>query len=839
MNYEAFLKEKERVECLSVQEQKDFYAKVLEEEQKESGVRMQAYFEYASLYYFEGDFRKAREVLEPFAISYQSYEYIPFMIKCFNLMGVASQCEGEYVLSRYFYKLALKIVEEHKELHYYAYEYNNIALTYIVEHNYEQAYKYILKAEKWLAYTDKKMGAIIYLNKSDIYNHFDQLDKAVEAFEICEKDYDGYTYLPDDMLICGVTLYYHIGDQEKYNEFIEKLYKQLDDMYASEFIDACEVIFNCNIENGKFDVVEKMIEKMDSYMAKHPNENKVGLKIEQLKYTYARKINDCEAALKALEKKNDYYGLIVSDMEKQRTVSMDEYFETHQHLEEAVRNEMQANRAKTRFLANMSHDIRTPMNAIMGITNLMSHALDNPEKMENYLAKIQLSSRHMMGLINDLLDMNKIESGTVQLNAEPLKIADQLMQIQDIVRTQIEERGQNFEVHIHHIRHENLIADAVRLRQVIINVLSNAIKYTPKGGTIQLVVEEIPSKSPDKAGFHVTVTDNGIGIEKKLLEHIFEPFIRGEDSVVNKIQGTGLGMAITKNIVDMMEGTIKIDSELHKGTTVEIVFEFDIDKDEDAGIEPLSLLVISKNAAWQQELAENVLEKPITLAFADDIEQAVQVLADFDAEAVLLDKPWCDAASVSKLRAAARTEVLVIALEAAQSSMALKQFREIGIHGKVSRPFFLTNLEKELNRIRSDGEDKNSSVLNGMRFGCAEDNELNAEILAASLKIAGADCMLYSDGTEIVNAFEAGELDDCDAILMDIQMPKMNGYEATKRIRSSQRPLGQSIPIIAMTANAFIEDVKISLASGMNAHVSKPLDMAVLESTVRKIKTSK
>lgn len=349
MNYETFLKEKERVESLSVQEQKDFYARILEEEQKESSIRLQAYFEYASLFYFEGDFRKAREILEPFAISYQSYEYIPQMIKCFNLMGVASQCEGEYVLSRYFYTLALKIVDEHKELNYYAYEYNNISLTYIVEHNYEQAYKYILEAEKWIEYTDKKMGAIIYLNKSDIYNHFNQLDKAVEAFGICIHEYDGYTYLPDDMLICGVTLYYHIGDKEKYNEYSEKLFKQLDNMYASEFIDACEVIFNCNLETGKFDIVEQMIEKMNSYMAKHPNENKVGLKIEQLKYTYARKINDIEGALVALEKKNGYYGLIVSDMEKQRTVSMDEYFETHQHLEESMKNEMQANPRQNTF----------------------------------------------------------------------------------------------------------------------------------------------------------------------------------------------------------------------------------------------------------------------------------------------------------------------------------------------------------------------------------------------------------------------------------------------------------------------------------------------------------
>ncbi len=256
-------------------------------------------------------------------------------------------------------------------------------------------------------------------------------------------------------------------------------------------------------------------------------------------------------------------------------------------------------RAKTRFLANMFHDIRTPMNAIMGITNLMGHSLDNPEKLENYLSKIQLSSRHMMGLINDLLDMNKIESGTVRLNAEPMKLAEQTLQIQDIVRVQIAEKEQHFKLQTHHISHENLIADAGRLRQVIINILSNAIKYTLKGGLIQLDIEELACPIAVKAKYCFTVTDNGMGIEKHLLDHIFEPFIRGEDSVINKIQGTGLGMTITKSIVDLMEGTISVNSEVQKGTRVEVILAFDIDKNEEKLSETGNLLVISEDEAWQ------------------------------------------------------------------------------------------------------------------------------------------------------------------------------------------------------------------------------------------------
>ncbi|MDD6324600.1 MAG: ATP-binding protein [Lachnospiraceae bacterium] len=684
------------------------------------------------------------------------------------------------------------------------------------------------------------MGSYIYLNKSDIYNHFNRLDEAVQAFETSIRDYDGLTFLPDDTLICGVALFYKVGDREKYTSYVKQILDKLSDMYPCEFIDACRVVFECSLDSGNYPLAEKIVHKMDSYMLTHPTESKVGVKIEQLKYMYAKTINDRDAMLEALEKKNEYYEQIVSTLEYQRTVSMDEYLETHKHLQEAVQNEMQANRAKTRFLANMSHDIRTPMNAIVGITNLMEHALHDPGKLENYLSKMKLSSRHLLGLINDLLDMNKIESGTTQLHIEPIRLAEQVQQIQDLVRTQINAKGQHFTILTRHIRHENLLADGVRLRQILLNVLSNSVKYTQKNGTITLELEEFDSTASDRAAYRFTITDTGMGMDADLVAHIFEPFKRGEDSVINKIQGTGLGMAITKSIVDLMGGTIRIDSEVDHGTCVTIELEFAVDQKEDAHTEPLKLLFLSKDREWMQELEAAAKIRGMTFSGVTGEEEACKVLQRSKMDAVLFCGDFCHTVTAGRLREIASPDVLFLAVEDGGHGQMAGRLRQRGFQGKIDGPFFFSNVEKEVNRIRSnnDGETMGAgtSILNGMRFLCAEDNELNAEILEASLEIAGASCYICADGAELVKRFQAAAPGDYDAILMDIQMPNMNGYEASERIRNGENPLGRTIPIIAMTANAFVEDVNNSFAAGMDAHISKPIDMADLESTMRRLR---
>ena len=398
--------------------------------------------------------------------------------------------------------------------------------------------------------------------------------------------------------------------------------------------------------------------------------------------------------------------------------------EVRKNIEDALEIAKSANAAKSSFLSNMSHDIRTPMNAIVGLSSLMEHEINHPDKLKEYIEKIQISSKHLLGLVNDVLDMSKIESGETKLNVEKFNLLEQIEEIGTIIRPQTMERHQQFEIRTEKIHHENLEGDTLRIRQVLINILGNAVKYTQEGGKILLEVKELECNSEAFAKFSCTVTDNGRGMKPEYVKHIFEPFTRQENSVTNRVQGTGLGMAIAKNVVDMMGGSIRVESEEGKGSRFEVILEFRV---------------------------------------VQDIKRAM-----------------------------------------------------------------MSQTEKE----KSRGE----KVLKGMRFLCAEDNELNAEILQAILKLEGAECEICTNGKEVVQKFEQAKTGDYDMILMDVQMPGMNGYEATKAIRRGENPLGRKIPIIAMTANAFADDIQKSMDAGMNGHVSKPMDVRTLEKTIRIIK---
>ena len=389
---------------------------------------------------------------------------------------------------------------------------------------------------------------------------------------------------------------------------------------------------------------------------------------------------------------------------------------------EALQTAENANKAKTDFLSNMSHDIRTPMNAIIGITSLIRHDAGNKAKVIEYADKIDISSQHLLGIINDVLDMSKIEAGKTVFKYSDFSILDFVQELDTIFHSQIYEKKQTLTIIKESIRHEWVNGDQVHLMQIFSNLLSNAIKYTQEGGEIQFLVEECETKSSVYAKYRFLVSDNGMGMSADFKETIFDPFTRAESSVTNKIQGTGLGMAITRNLVEAMGGTIDVESEPGQGSCFEVLIDL--------------------------KIAEN------------------------------------------------RTVAL-----AAQ-----------------------------------EGE-RDGNILQGMRFLCAEDNELNAEILTELLKIEGAECTICENGEEILKVFEQSAPGDYDMILMDIQMPVLNGYEATKAIRRSSHKLAKTIPIIAMTANAFSEDIQHSLAASMNAHVSKPVEMKVLEKTIRSIKS--
>ena len=391
---------------------------------------------------------------------------------------------------------------------------------------------------------------------------------------------------------------------------------------------------------------------------------------------------------------------------------------------EALQTAENANKAKTDFLSNMSHDIRTPMNAIIGITSLIRHDAGNKAKVIEYADKIDISSQHLLGIINDVLDMSKIEAGKTVFKYSDFSILDLMQELDTIFHTQIYEKQQTLTIIKENIQHEWVNGDQVHLMQIFSNLLSNAVKYTQEGGEIQFFVEECETKSSVYAKYRFLVSDNGMGMSADFKETIFDPFTRAESSVTNKVQGTGLGMAITKNLVEAMGGTIDVDSELGQGSCFEVLMDLKIAEDR-------------------------------TVALA----------------------------------------------------------------------------------AQEETDEQDGNILQGMRFLCAEDNELNAEILMELLKIEGAKCTICENGKEILKAFEQSAPGDYDMILMDVQMPVMNGYEATKAIRRSSHELAKTIPIIAMTANAFSEDIQHSLAAGMTAHVSKPVEMKVLEKTIRSIKS--
>ena len=391
---------------------------------------------------------------------------------------------------------------------------------------------------------------------------------------------------------------------------------------------------------------------------------------------------------------------------------------------EALQTAENANKAKTDFLSNMSHDIRTPMNAIIGMTSLIRHDAGNKAKVIEYADKIDISSQHLLGIINDVLDMSKIEAGKTVFKYTDFSILDFITELNAIFHSQIDEKNQTLTIIKENIRHEWVNGDQVHLMQIFSNLVSNAVKYTQEGGKIQFLVEECETKSSVYAKYRFLVSDNGMGMSADFKDTIFDAFTRAESSMTNKIQGTGLGMAITKNLVEAMGGSIDVESELSQGSCFEVLIDLRIAEDR----------------------------------FVSSAEQVEK------------DEPA-------------------------------------------------------------------GNVLKGMRFLCAEDNELNAEILMELLKIEGAECTICENGKRVLEAFEQSVPGDYDMILMDVQMPVMNGYEATKAIRRSSHELAKTIPIIAMTANAFSEDIQHSLAAGMNAHVSKPVEMKVLEKTIRSIKS--
>lgn len=515
-------------------------------------------------------------------------------------------------------------------------------------------------------------------------------------------------------------------------------------------------------------------------------------------------------------------------------------------LEQASQRALEASKAKSEFLANMSHDIRTPMNAIVGMTAIATTHIDDQEQVKNCLKKIALSSRHLLGLINDVLDMSKIESGKMNITMEMISLKEVIEGIVSIMQPQVKTKKQSFEIHVENNITENVWCDGVRLNQVLLNVLSNATKYTPEGGAISLLLLE--EESPKGEGYvriHISVKDNGIGMSPEFLEKIYDSYSRADGTRVHKTEGAGLGMAITKYIVDAMEGTIDVQSELNKGTEFRLTFDFekisDMETDVNMVLPSWNMLVVDDDKTLCRTAVNTLESIGLKAEWTLSGEKALEMIIQRhqrreDYQIILLDwkLPGMNGIQVAReIRRILEDRVPILLISAYDWSEIETEAREAGIDGFISKPLFKSTLYYALREYmgietpddQTSGQDIDMS---GRRILLAEDNELNWEVASELLSDLGLELEWAEDGQICVDKFQKSPEGYYDAILMDIRMPHMTGYEATEAIRRLDRPDALSIPIIAMSADAFSDDIKHCHECGMNGHVAKPIDITEL-----------
>ena len=534
--------------------------------------------------------------------------------------------------------------------------------------------------------------------------------------------------------------------------------------------------------------------------------------------------------------------IVMSDRTQERKMN--------QTLQEALTAAKSANEAKSNFLSNMSHDIRTPMNAIVGFSVLLEKDADQPEKVREYTRKITASSHHLLSLINDVLDMSKIESGKTSLNVDRFRLPDLLEELNIILMPQAKAKNQCLKIYVQGTPPEQLLGDKLRLNQILLNLLSNAIKYTQVGGKIDFVVSEVPALTQQYVKLRFTVRDNGIGMSEEFQKQIFAPFSRENNTSASGIQGTGLGMAITKNLVDLMGGIIQVESQPGKGSTftVELSFVLPEQTESDSWFRQkvTRMLVADDEEEICLDIRELMRDTGVEVSYVTDGAAAVKTAVDAhrrgeDFHVILLDwkMPGLNGVeSARQIREQVGADIPILVLTSYDWSDIEAEARAAGINAFMPKPFFTSTFWQTIKPLflehteqKQMPEVKAESVMDGRLFLVAEDNSLNAEILTEMLHMEGARCELAVNGQEAVEMFQKSDPGYYDMILMDVQMPIMNGYEATRQIRACAHPQAKTIPIAAMTANTFAEDVRNALNAGMNGHLAKPIDM----NTVRQL----
>ncbi len=530
------------------------------------------------------------------------------------------------------------------------------------------------------------------------------------------------------------------------------------------------------------------------------------------------------------------------------------------NLEQALALAKSANEAKSNFLSNMSHDIRTPMNAIISYTTLLARHAENPDAVREYVRKISFSGQHLLSLINDVLDMSKIESGKTSLNIEEFNFADFLEKLYSIVAEQAKTKSQTFEMFFKGHIPDRMCGDKLRINQILLNLLSNAIKYTPEKGSIELCIEASDCARHNHTHIKFEVKDNGVGMSESFVKTVFEPFSREQTEATKEIQGTGLGMAITKNIVDLMGGTISVESELGKGSTFTVDIELAVAEgpadgtDEDFWLKHgvTRVLVVDDDEDICAEISELMYDTGVIVDYATSGKRAIEMVSESGEKGesydiVLLDwkMPEMNGIETAKhIRAKVGDSIPIMILTSYSFDEIEDEAHDAGINMFMPKPFFVSSFRNAVKKLKSVDDtakaaEADKMSISGLKVLAAEDNEINADILLELMEIEGVTCKIAQNGKIAVEEFEKAPVGTYDLIFMDIQMPIMDGYAATQAIRSCSHPEAKTIPIIAMTANAFDDDIRRALDAGMNAHLAKPIDMDKLKAVVLKIMKEK
>lgn len=507
----------------------------------------------------------------------------------------------------------------------------------------------------------------------------------------------------------------------------------------------------------------------------------------------------------------------------------------------------QANRAKTDFLSTMSHDIRTPMNAIIGLTKIAGKNTEDQVTVKESLRKINLASNHLLTLINDILDISKVESGKLNLSPVTFSIVECAENLVNISQPMVKEKNIDFNFRVSHFEHEYLYADQLRINQIFINILSNAVKYTEPGGTVDVDFREEKGETDKTVKITYVVADTGIGMTPEYMQHMYDPFTRQTDSRVNTIQGTGLGLSITKKMIDLMNGTIDCQSEVGKGTTFTVKLEIAVaDKtEEEMKLPPVNVLIADDDDVLRQTAADTLRSIGVEADTAAGGMEAVQKVQDgAQYQVVLLDLKMPDMDGIEtarKIREKMGDKVPIVLISAYDWSDMEEAAKEAGVNGFISKPLFRSTLYNKLSEVlgnereHNGTEDENADIA-GMHILVTEDNDINWEIISMLLQMQGVETERAVNGLEAVERMKNARKGEFDLIFMDIQMPVMNGIEATKQIRALEDPWARQIPIIAMTADAFSENVAECFEAGMNGHIAKPIDMKIVLKEIRRIK---